>query len=285
MMNRRGYIISAAVLMTDLLCFSFGGGFIALAAFIYATGIGEYIARTKCGAIRCDQTLGIKHEKLFNCYQRVKGKIEEEGYRVPTNLKVYMIPGEEMNAFCFGARSIGVTEGTLNLDTRTVEAIIAHEFGHLFNGDSILNMILVVNCLGIITILAFYQFALIVFVYISMIICCMIGLFRFSFAAIFVTGKISGLIKFLVEAAKTIVLQISRLVIAALGRKSEFMADRFAAHIGYTFYLKRFLERFVPDSGPSEQSFFAVLYDTHPSTALRIQQLNSIDQQRMIPRA
>ena len=39
----------------------------------------------------------------------------------------------------------------------------------VFNGDSILNMILVANCLGIIAILAFYQFALIAVVYIIMI--------------------------------------------------------------------------------------------------------------------
>lgn len=284
-MNRRGYIISAAVLVIDILCFYFGGAFVALAALIYAAGIGEYVARVKCRAILCDPTLGVKHEKLFNCYQRVKGKVEEEGYRVPPNIKVCLIPGEEMNAYCFGARSIGVTEGTLNLDNKTVEAIIAHELGHLFNGDSILNMILVTNCLGIIAILAFYQFALISVVYIIMIICCLIGLFRFSFASYFITSKISGLIKLVMEIAKTIVLQASRLVISALGRKSEFMADRFAALMGYTFYLRRFLERFAPDRGTDEQSFFAVLYDTHPSTALRIQQLNTIDEQRMLPRA
>lgn len=284
-MKRRGYIISAAVLVIDILCFYFGGAFVALAALIYAAGIGEYVARVKCRAILCDPALGVKHEKLFNCYQRVKGKVEEKGYRVPSNIKVCLIPGEEMNAYCFGARSIGVTEGALNLDNKTVEAIIAHELGHLFNGDSILNMILVANCMGIIAIIAFYQFVLIAVVYVIMIICCLIGLFRFSFASYFITSKISGLIKIVMEAAKMIVLQASRLVISALCRKSEFIADHFAARMGYTFYLRRFLERFAPDRGTTEQSFFTVLYDTHPSTALRIQQLNTIDEQRTLPRA
>lgn len=283
-MKRRGYIISVAVLMIDLLCFSFGGAFIALAAFIYSAVLGEYIARVKCRAIQCDPALGVKHEKLYNCYQRVKEKITEEGCHIPNNIKVCLIPGEEMNAYCFGARSIGVTEGTLNLDNKTVEAIIAHEFGHLINGDSVLNMVLLANCLGIIAVLAFYQFVLIASVYFIMMICCLIGLFRFSFTSYFVTSRISGLIKIVMEATKTIVLQTSRLVISALGRKSEFMADSFAALMGYTFYLRRFLERFAPDTGASGQSFFAVLYDTHPSTALRIQQLDSIDERRMLPR-
>lgn len=274
-MKRRGYMISAAVLIIDLLCFSFGGAFIALAALIYAAGIGEYIARVKYRGIRCTPALSVKHEKLYSCYQRVKKKITEEGCHIPNNIKLYLVPDEEMNAYCFGARSIGVTEGALNLDNKTIEAIIAHELGHLTSGDSVLNMILVVNCLGIIAALALYQFVLIAVVYIIMIICCLTGVFRFSFASCFAASKISGLIKIVMEAAKAIVLQISLLVISALGRKSEFMADSFAARMGYTFYLRRFLERFAPDTGASGQSFFAVLYDAHPSTALRIQQLNS----------
>ena len=283
-MKRRGYIISTVLLVIDLLCFAFGGAFIALAAVIYALGIGEYVARVKYRAILCDPALGvIKHEKLNNCYQRVREKIMAEGHSLPNNIRVCLIPGDEMNAYCFGRRSIGVTEGLLNLDNRTVEAIIAHELGHLTNGDSVLNMVLIVNCLGIIAVLTFYQFVLIAGVYIIMMICCMVGLFRFSFASYFITSKISGLIQFVMETAKTIVLQLSRLVISALGRRSEFMADRFAADMGYAFYLKRFLERFAPDTGVSSQTFLSVLYDTHPSSALRIQQLNSIDKQRILP--
>ena len=271
--------------MIDLLCFAFGGAFIALVTITYVLGIGEYVARVKYRAIPCDPSLGVKHVKLNNCYQRVREKITAEGHHLPNNVKVCLIPEDEMNAYCFGAKSIGVTEGALNLDNRTVEAIIAHELGHLTNGDSVLNMILIVNCLGIIAVLAFYQFALIACVYIIMVICCMVGLFRFSFASYFITSKISGLIRFVMEAAKTIVIQVSRLVISALGRRSEFMADRFAADMGYAFYLRRFLERFAPDTGTSGQSFLSVLYDTHPSSALRIQQLNSIDEQRMLPSA
>ena len=249
-----------------------------MAAIIYALGIGEYVARVKYRAIPCDPSLGVKHAKLNNCYQRVREKVTAEGYNLSNDVKVCLIPGDEMNAYCFGTRSIGVTEGALNLDNRTVEAIIAHELGHLTNGDSVLNMVLIINCLGIIAVLAFYQFALIACVYIIMVICCVVGLFRFSFVSYFITSKISGLIRFVMEVAKTIILQVSRLVISALGRKSEFIADRFAADMGYSFYLKRFLERFAPDTGVSGQSFLSVLYDTHPSSALRIQQLNSIDE-------
>ena len=61
-MKRRGYIISAVLLVIDLLCFAFGGVFIALAAIIYALGIGEHIARVKYRVIPCDPSLGVKHQ-------------------------------------------------------------------------------------------------------------------------------------------------------------------------------------------------------------------------------
>ena len=94
-MKRRGYIISAVLLVIDLLCFAFGGVFIALAAIIYALGIGEYVARVKYRAILCDPTLGVKHAKLNNCYQRVREKIMAEGHGLPNNIKVCLIPGDE----------------------------------------------------------------------------------------------------------------------------------------------------------------------------------------------
>lgn len=281
MVKRRGYIISAVILIIDLLCFNYGGAFVAIVALIYSVGIGEYIARAKYRAVKCNPVIGNNHEKLFNCYNRVKDKIEER-YHITLGIRIYLIPGEEMNAYCFGSRSIGVTEGALSLDNKTVEAIIAHELGHVFNGDSILNMIIVVNCLSIIVILAIYQFALVAFIYIIMFICCLIGLFQFSFVSYFVTRKVSSFIKSAMKVMKMIVLQINRIMISIFARKSEYEADRFAAYMGYALYLKIFLKRFAPDSDYSEQGFFSVLYDTHPSSSQRIQELNSLEEQGII---
>ena len=67
--------------------------------------------------------------------------------------------------------------------------------------------------------------------------------------------------------------------------KANFWADRFATNLEYSFCFKRFLERFLPDTGVAGQTFLSTLYDTHPRSALRIQQLNSIDEQRMLPGA
>lgn len=92
-MKRRGYIISAVLLVIDLLCFAFGGVFIALAAIIYALGIGEHIARVKYRVIPCDPSLGVKHTFATRCFDEgINPKIVQAylGHKsVNTTLDIY----------------------------------------------------------------------------------------------------------------------------------------------------------------------------------------------------
>lgn len=69
---------------------------------------------------------------------------------MPNNTNIYIVPDQKIQAYAFGWRSIGVTEGALNLDTRTLEALIAHEYGHIVNGDSVLNMVLSSSAIGLV---------------------------------------------------------------------------------------------------------------------------------------
>jgi hypothetical protein len=67
---------------------------------------------------------------------------------------VYVIPQPSINAFAaglnFGDAVIGVNEGTLaHLDRDELQGVIAHEFSHLLNGDSRLNLRLLALLHGI----------------------------------------------------------------------------------------------------------------------------------------
>lgn len=281
-MKRRGYLISAAVICVDLLLFPFGGFLIAAAALIYVLGVGGYIARKQCGAISCDQSLGVKHCKLNRCYNHVKEKTEQGSGSFPQNVRVYVIPGEEMNGYCFGFNSIGITEGTLNLDEKTVEAVIAHEIGHIVNGDSVLNMVLAVNVSGILLFLGLWQFFVIAMISLVVFVFWMIGEIRFSFTSCFIVTRLTALVTRLSEGFQAIVLRLCQMVISALSRKGEYMADTFAANLGYAFYLKHFLERFAPDSPSGDHRFFHVVYDTHPSTASRVERLEQYRSSRRV---
>ena len=66
---------------------------------------------------------------------------------------VYIIPAHQINAFAAGISpnnaAIAVTEGTLEkLNRDEIQGVIAHEFGHIYNGDMKINMRLAAMIMG-----------------------------------------------------------------------------------------------------------------------------------------
>lgn len=277
-MRGRGYIYSMLILFADIFFTAVGGGVLAVISAIYALSFGEWLGRKQMGAVLCNPTQGRKQEKLKNCFERVKTKAEHDSKYLFKGVKVYYIPSDQINAYAFGWRSIGVTDGALNLDTRTVEALIAHEYGHIANGDAVLNMVMTVNCLGIAAILAFYQFAFLVAIYIIVLIACLVGVMRFSFVSYFITNKITALVRWIGEFVQHGALILCEIVIRLVGRKGELLADEYASNLGYGFYLKNFLTRFSDDR--QRQNFFEVIYSTHPSNDIRIANISNVLERR-----
>jgi len=279
-MRGRGYIYSIIILLADVLLTPFVGGILALIAVIYALVLGEWLGRQKMGAIACDSLSGRNKQKLSSCFERVKTKVEQESKHVSKRVKVYYIPSDEINAYAFGWRSIGVTAGTLNLDNKTVETLIAHEYGHLVNGDAVLNMVLMVNALGIVTILASYQFVFLVMIYLFILFAYLIGMMRFSFLSYFISNKIIEGIRAVGNFFRLVVLRLCEILICLVGRKGELLADGYACKLGYGFYLQNFLTRYAQDR--QIHGFIDVLYRTHPAKELRIANLSRVLERRQI---
>ena len=136
MNQRRGYCLSAAIIALDLLLTPFGGWLAAVASLVWAGGFGEWAARKKLGAVPCTGGVSRSQRRLEVCYRRVMAKAGEKLPPFCGEVEIYSLPGQQVNGAAFG-RSIGITEGALQLDDRTVEAIIAHELGHIAHGDAV----------------------------------------------------------------------------------------------------------------------------------------------------
>lgn len=89
----------------------------------------------------------LKEQQLFNIVQEVA---------LATALpmpKVYLLPSKEINAFAAGLTrenaAITVTQGALTLLNRDeLQGVIAHEFGHVYNGDMLISMRLAAMVMG-----------------------------------------------------------------------------------------------------------------------------------------
>ena len=193
MNQRRGYCLSAAIIALDLLLTPFGGWLAAVASLVWAGGFGEWAARKKLGAVPCTGGVSRSQRRLEVCYRRVMAKAGEKLPPFCGEVEIYSLPGQQVNGAAFG-RSIGITEGALQLDDRTVEAIIAHELGHIAHGDAVLNMVLTANIFSLAALLLVWQLAFGVVFWLIVLVVALCGI-RFGCLSWVITDRLSGLLR------------------------------------------------------------------------------------------
>jgi heat shock protein HtpX len=123
-----------------------GLGFLAViftvAGFNYLNYLGSggsYVAESVGGQLVDPNSTNPKERQLLNIVQEIA---------MATSLPVppvYIINAQEINAFAAGTSpdnaAIAVTLGTLNLLNRDeLQGVLAHEFGHIYNGDMKIGM-------------------------------------------------------------------------------------------------------------------------------------------------
>lgn len=108
---------------------------------------GSYVAES-VGAYRVSPTTTDPVErKLLNIVEEIA---LASSLPIPP---VYILETKQINAFAAGLSSkdaaITVTEGTLHfLNRDELQGVVAHEFGHIYNGDMAISMRLAAMCMG-----------------------------------------------------------------------------------------------------------------------------------------
>ncbi|MEM7097407.1 MAG: M48 family metallopeptidase [Pseudomonadota bacterium] len=126
-------------------------GIIALASgfkFLSLRGGGRTIAEALGGQLLNPQTATGSQQRLLNVVEEMA---IASGISVPP---VYLIPEPSINAFAAGFSPddavIGINQGTLDLLNREeLQGVVAHEFSHILNGDTRINLRLIAILHGI----------------------------------------------------------------------------------------------------------------------------------------
>ena len=239
-----GYLLSFAIIIVDLLLSAYGGWLLAAVSFIAILIINGWVNRKKLNTYKCDDRT---NNKFQQCVTRIQNKTNR---KIPffTSINFLVIPGNDVDSCLVDWKTIGITEGALTIEPRVLEAIIAHELGHMMNGDELLNTISVVNFFGLFFVLLLNHFVFIAVVYLVLLLIFILGVVKINFFSAFVGTRLAV---FLHRMGKTIlsgVLTCFQSVTRYLKRFGDYVADGYAVDFGYGLYLKRFLEAYLGTS-------------------------------------
>ena len=242
-----------------LLALALTVGIMGLLIFLALSPWGESFFRVTQGMRRLFPDEEAKIRPLFN---EVCARAGED----PNKYELFLAPGDYVNVFAFGRKTIAFTRPMLNYASdEELKAAMSHELAHLKYGDTKLMLVAVVaNAVGtiaawVITILTF-----------------LFGLMTASSEE--EGGTVSGIgVIFIVLAwifkfcawLLTKILDISFMVV---GRAQEYRCDEFSARLGYRDGLVSFLNRTMNYSQPTH-GVGAMLMIHHPAPGARIDRL------------
>lgn len=268
------------------LCVLISLGLYVIGTVIILSPAAEAFFRFKynCKKIR-DSDVFYRIVPIFN---KVYDKARAKDGSISKHVKLYIEYSDEVNAFTLGRDTVCVTEGLLSMDNKTIESVLAHEFGHLSHRDFDFSMVIRYGNVFVFVIIML----LVVFAKLLQIFARLLTLFIELIASFAGDTLIFGILVFAGEAVFTIfkllsiavsyILQYAILQVwFAIGdifshktsRLAEYDADKFAFKIGYGNELAKFLRDCGDTPEVANEGIYARLLFSHPDTVDRIQKL------------
>jgi len=200
-------------------------------------------------------------ERLLPLFDSVKERACSFS-NVDNKVKLYIIDTPSINACAIGKHTIGITRGALSVfDDEQLEAVIAHEFGHISNGDGQVSM--------------FVTIASSVYMYIIIALIKLLALIEVISQKTFI-GSFFGFLKTILNLALKYFLQALVILVASNSRKTEYKADKFAYDLGYGEALISALYVLYDMQISDQQTLSEKLEASHPKTAYRIERLEEL---------
>ncbi|MFU8797323.1 MAG: M48 family metalloprotease [Gammaproteobacteria bacterium] len=234
-------------------------------AFLFNSSMGQWILRLISGARK---TITREDTKLNPVIERVQDAIKTTFGFEHLPVHVMVVDSPLPNAFAIGKQTLVVSRGLYETATEDeLAGVIAHEFGHLHNGDSHkLGIALGVSLVSMVS----AGVASIIAVFLQ-------GFSKFFEAMGGDAGKFLALFGyFFIFVAAFFLLFVRlgnwmlKLSMLFVGRKQEYKADEFAVKVGFGSGLLSFLDKLKNMQFEEAKGLFARLYDTHPPTMIRI---------------
>ncbi len=161
-------------------------------------------------------------EYLLPIYEEVYENAKQKDTKLSNNINLYIIDNMYVNSFAIGRKTIAVTMGAIQTFSQDeLKGVIAHEFGHLSNGDT---KALLLSTIGN----GIFSILILILKFIFIITDLIFSFMRIPFANIFTL-----IASFLFDVGVIVFSYVSQIILSVNSRKNELSADRFAFDIGY----------------------------------------------------
>lgn len=236
---------------------------------------GSYVAESVGGKLIDPNTTDFKEKQLLNIVSEVA-----TASALPTP-PVYVLDAEQINAFAAGLEkdkaAVAFTRGAINaLNRDELQGVVAHEFGHIYNGDMKISLRLAAMVMGFFFVL-----------YIGMR---MMQVSAYSGGNSQRKGNVLALFALVFFAAGCLTWAFGSILRASVSRQREYLADASAVQftrnpdglLGALKKIARQMKNDMPTTGTAYAHLyfdnhigFSSLFATHPPIKKRIAALQS----------
>lgn len=101
---------------------------------------GGYLTLLKEGAVSSKKLPTYQRNRLETAKMQLVADVKSVSGTNISGLKLYLVPGDDMNATAYGFNCVSVTRGTFdNTDPITLNAVLGHEISHILHWDAEFN--------------------------------------------------------------------------------------------------------------------------------------------------
>ena len=226
---------------------------------------GDVILRT-LESIRPIETEQEK-EYLIPLFEELCEEVKE-AFPSMKKTKLYIIDNQAVNAKAIGVRTIAVTNGAIRTFSREeLKAIIAHEMGHIYYGNS---MAIMLNMIG--------NGIFSVFILLSRFILLVLDFLQAPFEQ-----QTKGIIHFILDfigwiitSLQFVFLFVGNIILMGNSRSTEYKADKFAYMAGYGMELKEALYMLQKMTLTDQLKIIERMQASHPRVSKRIMKLEQM---------
>ena len=233
---------------------------------------GGYLALLKEGAVSSKKLPTYQRNRLETAKMQLVADVKSVSGTNISGLKLYLVPGDDMNATAYGFNCVSVTRGTFdNADPITLNAVLGHEISHILHWDAEFNRAVFCSVTLLVAALSVVSFAAVVCIFlIFLVLSCFrswLGVMAFQG-----TAKVVGGIFSLLQRG---VVVIYRSLLSLASRHAEYRSDKYSFMLGYGVQLSHFLALAEP-SNQRQLTLTEAMYRSHLPTSKRIARLEKL---------